>query len=152
MLQEEKEAEQMLARKYVLVPILQPKLLGRVGIKTHIINLKPHRLEGPQTKGDKIRIGCLTPAFSGAQKKAEMLCHPCILGGLQTKEDEIRIGCLTPIKTYTRGKNDAPTISKYGSLVWPNAQIVALRANCAKPTGIQIIFLGPYIVHSPEHH
>ena len=40
---------------------------------------------GPQTKGDKIRIGCLTPAFSGTQKRAEMLHHPCILGGLQQR-------------------------------------------------------------------
>ena len=34
-------------------------------------------------KGTKIRIGCLTSAFSGAHKWAEMLCHPCILGGAQ---------------------------------------------------------------------
>ena len=27
--------------------------------------------------------GCLTPAFSGAQKRAEMLCHPCLVGGPQ---------------------------------------------------------------------
>ena len=81
----------------------------------------PCVLGGPQTKGDKIRIGCLTPAFSGpkrgrkcyvtrdkikiggltpafqgAQKRVEMLHHPCILGGAQTKRDKIRIGCLTP--------------------------------------------------------
>ena len=36
-------------------------------------------------KGDKIRIGCLTLAFSGAQKRAEMLHNPCILGGLQQR-------------------------------------------------------------------
>ena len=30
-------------------------------------------------------------------------------------------------KCYARGNNDAPSISKYGSLVWPDAQIVALR-------------------------
>ena len=30
-------------------------------------------------KGDKIRIGCLTPAFWRAHKWAEMLRHPCIL-------------------------------------------------------------------------
>ena len=48
-----------------------------------------------QTKGEKIRIGCLTPAFSGAQKRAEMQPHPCILGYPQTKRDKIRIGCLT---------------------------------------------------------
>ena len=34
----------------------------------------------PQTKGDEVRIGCLTPDLSGAQKRAEMLCHSCILG------------------------------------------------------------------------
>ena len=39
----------------------------------------------PQTKGDKIRIGCLTPAFLGAQKWAEMLHHPCIVGGPQQR-------------------------------------------------------------------
>ena len=54
-----------------------------------------HSLRDPQTKGDKIRIGCLTLAFSGAQKRAKMLHHPCSLGDPQTKGDEIR-GCLTP--------------------------------------------------------
>ena len=33
--------------------------------------------------GSKIRSGCLTPAFFGAQKRAEMLRYPCILGGAQ---------------------------------------------------------------------
>ena len=45
----------------------------------------PCILGDPQTKGDKIRIGCLTPAFSGAQKKSEMVRHPCILGGPQQR-------------------------------------------------------------------
>ena len=31
--------------------------------------------------GDKMRSGYLTPAFSGAQKSAEFLSNPCILGG-----------------------------------------------------------------------
>ena len=35
--------------------------------------------------------------------------------------------CGTIIKTYARGNNDAPSITKYGSLVWLDAQIVALR-------------------------
>ena len=35
------------------------------------------------TKGKEIRSGCLTPTFLGAQKRAEMLRHPCILGGPQ---------------------------------------------------------------------
>ena len=41
----------------------------------------PYILGDPQTKGDKIRKGYLKPAFSGAQKRAEVLCQPCILGG-----------------------------------------------------------------------
>ena len=32
---------------------------------------------------NKIRSGCLALAFSGAQKRAEMLRHPCILGDPQ---------------------------------------------------------------------
>ena len=56
----------------------------------------PCILGDPQTKGDKIRHRCLTPAFSGAKTRAEMLRHPCILGGPQTKGDKIRFGCLTP--------------------------------------------------------
>ena len=150
----------------------------------------PCIFRGPQTKGDKIRSSCLTLAFSGAHKKAEMLCNPCILGDPRTKGDKIRSGCLTPAfpgaqkraemlrhpyilrgspnkggqskvaastlpsrgpkrgqkcyvtpafsgvpkqrgqnrkSTYARGHNDVPSILKYGSLVRPDAQIVALR-------------------------
>ena len=35
------------------------------------------------TKGNKIGSGCLTCSFSGAQKRAKMVRHPCILGGPQ---------------------------------------------------------------------
>ena len=38
----------------------------------------------PNTKrGEKIRMGCITSAFSGAQKRAELLRNPCNLGGSQ---------------------------------------------------------------------
>ena len=47
------------------------------GRKCHVTSAFLRR---PQTKGEKIRIGYLTLAFSGAQKRAQMLCHPCILG------------------------------------------------------------------------
>ena len=40
--------------------------------------------------------------------------------------------CGRNIKTYAGGKNDAPSITKYGSPVRLDAQIVALRAHCAK--------------------
>ena len=40
--------------------------------------------EVPNAKrGEKITSGCLTLAFSGAQKRAEVLRNPCILGGPQ---------------------------------------------------------------------
>ena len=44
-----------------------------------------------------------------------------ILGDPQTN------GTKSDLKTYARGNNDAPSISKYGSLVWANTQIAALR-------------------------
>ena len=34
-------------------------------------------------RGDKIRSGYLIPAFSGAEKRAELLRNPCILGDPQ---------------------------------------------------------------------
>ena len=58
--------------------------------------------------GSKVRSGCLIPAFCGAQKRAEMLRHPCILTDPQrhargqnqnwspTKGNKIRSGYLTP--------------------------------------------------------
>ena len=39
--------------------------------------------------------------------------------------------CGRSIKTYARGNNDAPSITKYGSPVRLDAPIVALRAQCA---------------------
>ena len=42
--------------------------------------------------------------------------------------------CGRSIKTYARGKNDAPSIAKYGSLVRLDAQVVALHRHCARTT------------------
>ena len=39
----------------------------------------------PKQRGDKIRSGCLTPTFSGAQKRGEVLRHPCVLGAPQAR-------------------------------------------------------------------
>ena len=52
----------------------------------------PMHSRGSPTKGNKIRSGCLTLAFSGAQKTPEMLCHCCTLGGPQQKGIKIRSG------------------------------------------------------------
>ena len=43
--------------------------------------------------------------------------------------------CGRSIKTYARGNNDAPSITKHGSPVRLDAQIVALRAHCARGGG-----------------
>ena len=71
----------------------------------------PLHSRGSPTKGNEIRSGRLTPAFSGGQKRAEMLRHPCLLGGPEegrnatpprhsqgspTKGNKIRSGNLTP--------------------------------------------------------
>ena len=40
--------------------------------------------------------------------------------------------CGRSIKTYGRGNKDAPSVTKYGSPVRLDAQIVALRPHCAK--------------------
>ena len=48
--------------------------------------------EWSPTKGEKIGSGCLTPAFSGAQKRTEMLCHPCILGGPERQGWAAKLG------------------------------------------------------------
>ena len=49
----------------------------------------PYIFGDPQTKGDKIRSGYLTPTFSGAHKWAEMLRQTCILGDPQTKGESL---------------------------------------------------------------
>ena len=49
-----------------------------------------------QTKWGNIRIGCLTPAFSGAQKRAEVQRNTYNLRDTQIKGGEITIGYLTP--------------------------------------------------------
>ena len=36
-------------------------------------------------RGEKIRSGYLKPAFSAAQRRAELLRNPCILGGPQSQ-------------------------------------------------------------------
>ena len=81
----------------------------------------PCILGGTQTKGDKFRIGCLTPAFWGGPKEGGNATLPLHSRGSPTK------GTTSDLKTYARGNNDAPSISKDGSLVRVDAQIVALR-------------------------
>ena len=54
----------------------------------------PCILGGPEIKGEKSRTGCLTHAFWGAHKWAEVQHNPYILR-VPNKGNEIKIGCLT---------------------------------------------------------
>ena len=58
--------------------------------------MSPLHSRGFPNKGTKSK-GATPPLPSrGPKKRAEMLCHPCILGGPQTKGGKIKRGCLTP--------------------------------------------------------
>ena len=85
----------------------------------------------PQTTGDKIRIGCLTPAFSRAQKRAEMLRHPYILMDPQTKGDKIRIGCLTP--AFAGARKRAEMLCHPCILGDPQTKGDKIRIGCLTP-------------------
>ena len=69
-------------------------------------------------KRDKIRIGCLTPAFWEAYKWAEMLHHPCILVG-----DPQRRGQNQSKKKQKKNKN-FPSVS----LILPRVLQIAPKA------------------------
>ena len=57
------------------------------------------------TKGNKIRSGYLTLAFSGVQKRAEMLCHPCILGDPQHRATKSEVATSSlPSRGSKRGR------------------------------------------------
>ena len=95
-------------------------------IRTEWCNsLGPPAFSGDPNKKDKIRSGCLTLAFSGAQKRAEVLGNPCVLGGPQTRGQNQ--------KSKPRGNNDTPSISKNVFLVQPDVQTVAQCALSAPP-------------------
>ena len=49
---------------------------------------------GLPNKGDNVKSGYLTPTFSGAQMRAQLLCNPYILGGPQTRGQNQK-WCLT---------------------------------------------------------
>ena len=54
---------------------------------------RPCILEDPQTKGDKIRHGCLTPAFSGPKRGRKCYVTTAFLGVPNAKRgDKIRSG------------------------------------------------------------
>ena len=60
-------------------------------------------------------MGYITPAFSGVQKRAELLCNPCVLRGHQSKGDKIGIGYIPlPSRGPERGWNWHATLAFSG--------------------------------------
>ena len=70
-----------------------PCLLG--GLKEDGIAMSSPPSWGSATNRNEMRSRCLTPAFSGAQRRAEMLHHPDILGGLQRQARGAKSGVPT---------------------------------------------------------
>ena len=67
------------------------------------------------TKGNKIRSGYLTPAFSRAQKRAAMLCHRCILGDPQQRGAKSEwAASLLPSRGPKRGRKCYVTLAFSG--------------------------------------
>jgi hypothetical protein len=75
-----------------------PCLLGGSKEGTNATSPLHSRRSPTLSAGNKIRSGYLTHAFSGAQKRAEMLRHLCIMRGPTTPSagNKIRSGYLTP--------------------------------------------------------
>ena len=69
--------------------------LGRIALSTL-------RSKGVPRKGDKIRKGYLTRAFTGAHKWAELLHKPLRFSGVPQKGNKIRSGSITPTLSGAR--------------------------------------------------
>ena len=107
---------------------------GRICYATPAFSMVPN-------KGDKIRSGCLTLAFSGAHKRA-VLRHPCILGGEMnlTETFGLQLRCRrasvqqAPCTYYSYVR---PLLT--GTIGYANKK-VCLHVNgaCGKPGGIPL--------------
>ena len=122
---------------FLVHPFLsEPRQRGQIkaGPKEGTNATSPLHSRGSPTKGTNQsgpkggRKCYITPAFSGipkqmgtkskrAQKRAEMLHHPCILGDPQTTGDKIRIDCLNPAfwRAQQVGQNTRSTSLSRGS-------------------------------------
>ena len=69
--------------------------------------------------GSKIRSGCLTPAFLGAKKWADMLHHPWILGGSQRQargaKSEVATSQCRLLGSPKESRNATPPLHSRGS-------------------------------------
>ena len=74
----------------------------------------------PKQRGTKSEVAASPLPSRGPERGRKCYVTPAFWGS------PTRVA-KSEVKTYARGYNDAPSISKYGSLVQPNAQIAALR-------------------------
>ena len=101
----------------------------------------PH---GLNTLVGRSETGYITPAFLGSpwhtglnlEKSGCDGAKKCEKGWKWVKNNPKMLypQCGRSTKANARGSNDAPSITKYRSLVRPDTQIAALRAHCAKCT------------------
>ena len=75
------------------------------------VPLRSWRIPGT---GDKIRSGYITLAFSGAQKWAELLRNPCVLGGSEERTKSKEATSPLPSRGPTTGQNCYVTLAFSG--------------------------------------
>ena len=115
------------------MPVLHPKFLQCFGICTHPCNLGTHT-GGLTPFHPPLDTTTLAIVVDGMQRVCHILRHGeeifqnLILCLFVLPRNLLRPtkGTKSEVKTYAGGHHDAPSISKYGSLAQPAAQIAAL--------------------------
>ena len=76
-------------------------------------------------RGEKSRSGCLSPAFSGAQKMAEVVCNLCILGGPRKgfNKGPHRAGRHKPLRGVLKGNRGQKKGSQRTTLIRSGPQV-----------------------------
>ena len=94
---------QSLGRKLELAASAVPSRWPTRGLQCYIT---PAFSGVPNAKhGEKIRSGYFNPAFSRAQKRAEVLHNPCNLGGPQSQAGTLKLAASrVPFRWPTRGR------------------------------------------------
>ena len=117
----------------ILCPILRGGRATKRGLRVPNPNSRGHatkrglRVPNPNSRTQQSVDSEIVPVSSIAPegwgpKEGGNATSPLHSRGSPTK------GTKSEVKTYARAHNDAPSISKYGSLVQPDAQIAALRS------------------------
>ena len=109
--------------------MVPPPLHYRVPTRGRNCYVTPSFL-GVHRQGAQIRKGCLTCAFSGAHKRAEVLHNPCILGGPQQRKQN-QNGCLT--LAFSGAHRRAEVLCHPCILGHPQTKGDKIRSGCLTP-------------------